>query len=82
MPTFSKQRLADFAAAKAREARTPKIKKEGKRPGIKAKSAPATKGATSNKNLRVLGTGALRKAGKAMSGRTRQIDEAVRKATR
>ena len=75
---ISKQRMADFAAAKAREANTHKIKKEAKRPAVKAvNKKPAPK-----KDLGILGTGGLRKAGQAMSGRTRQIDNAVRKATR
>jgi hypothetical protein len=78
MPTYSKQRLADFAAAKAREAGTHKIKKEAKRPAVKATS----KKPSPKKDLSILGTGGLRKAGQAMSGRTSQIDRAVRKATR
>jgi hypothetical protein len=75
MPTISKQRAAGFAAAKAKAARTPKIQKEAKRPPIK--SVPSRQ-----KSLSILGSGGLRKAGEAISGRANQVDRAVRKATR
>jgi hypothetical protein len=80
MAGISKERQAAIDAEDAILAGTKPIKREGKRSGTKTRTAPPVRSATAIKKKKTLPT--IKNAAKVLSNRHKQIDKAVRKATR